>query len=209
MKIKRSQLIQLIREAMIQEQYAPRPPDLWNVTGVENGDELLNKTVNIPTKGGGERLYTVTEEGVDAPGGFAYVYAEVLAVHQDHVLKAPKCPKKGCPDVIPGDYKDIVGDQSDLIEIDITSFKCVNASRGDYNISCDYSYDIMGNSGDGSSTVTMGWYEDIVPMAIALKRGEQWGKYEPPAAHNQYIALKICVTSGNPNWDAIPGEGPA
>ena len=106
MKIKRSQLIQLIREAMIQEQYAPRHPDLRNVTGVENGDELLNKTVNIPTKGGGERLYTVTEEGVDAPGGFAYVYAEVLAVHQDHVLK-------GGPDVIPGDYKDIGGDQSD------------------------------------------------------------------------------------------------
>ena len=95
------------------------------------------------------------------------------------------------------------------IEIDITSFKCVDAQSGDYNISCDYSYNILGNSGEGSSTVTMGWYEDIVPMAIALKRGEQWGKYEPPAAHNQYIALKICVTSGNPDWAAIPGEGPA
>jgi hypothetical protein len=201
MKIKRSQLARLVKEAMLQEQYEPRPPDLWNVIGVSDGDELLNKWVNIPANGRNERLYKITPSGVESPGGFAYVYAEVLAVHQDHVVGDG-------PDFIPGDYKDIPGDQSGGIEIDITSFKCIAAQPGDYQITCEYSYDIMGNSGDGTTTAPINWQE-MKAMAIALKRGEQWGKYEPPGSHNQYIAMKICVTPGTPDWGAIAGEAPA
>ena len=90
----------------------------------------------------------------------------------------------------------------DNIEIEITSFECVDPAAGTYRIRCDYAYEAMNQSGEGATATTLSWTE-MQALATALKRGEQFGKYEPPAPHNQHIGIKICVTASTPRWISI------
>ena len=213
MRITRKQLRRIVQEEILREQqYQPRPPSLGRAgdsrpvdpSGVGAGDELLDVQFNIPNQGGRPRLFTATASGVDAPGGFAYVYAKPVRIRSDHLANSydPEEETGGLRRIVPA-----VGVSEDDIEIEITSFECVDPVAGTYRISCDYAYDVTlagqdAASGDGTTTTTLSWAE-MQALATALKRGEQFGKYEPPAPHNQHIGIKICVTAGTPRWISI------
>ena len=215
MRVTRKQLRRIVQEEILREQqYQPRPPSLGRAgdsrpvdpSGVEAGDELLDVQFNIPNQGGRPRLFTATADGVAAPGGFAYVYAKPVRIRSDHLPPIssydPEKETGGLRQIVP-----VVGVSEDDIEIEITSFECVDPAAGTYRIECDYAYDVTlagqdAASGEGTTATTLSWAE-VNAMATALKRGAQWGKYEPPAPHNQHIGIKICVTADTPRWIAI------
>ena len=147
MKITRKQLRKIIKEEILREQqYQPRPPSLGDAgesrpvdpSGVGPGDELLDIEFNIPSRGGRPRLFTVTADGIDAQGGFAYVYAKPVRIRADHLTDTydPEEETGGLRRIVP-----VVGVSEDDIEIEITSFECVNPAAGTYRIECDYSYE--------------------------------------------------------------------